>query len=173
MHKVSVQILDVVFDAMKSEEVWQAYVNDFCATKFEFKQVFMGMPLKRYLITNTDSSIRRRVADLHVCVRVHQVGAGHLTFLRVLDELDIRRSSQVCQDINIINTSPSKLFENIINAMYDIMLRISEDHLEIDIDAVDQLSSSCLLLVINILKIGNKINLLSFLCYIDKGTHYS
>lgn len=159
MHKVSDQILDVVFNAMESEEVWQAYTKDFCATKFELKQVSMGMPLKQYLITNTDSSIRRRVADLHVCVRVHQVGAGNLAFLRVLDELVIHHSSEICQDVDIINTSlqtPAKLFETIINTMYDIMLRISEDHLEIDIDAVDQLSSSCLLLVINILKIGNK-----------------
>ena len=138
---------------MESEEVWQAYTRDFCATKFELKQVSMGMPLKQYLIANTDSSIRRRVADLHVCVRVHQVGAGNLAFLRVLDELVIHRSSEICQDV--VQT-PAKLFENIINAMYDIMLRISEGHLEIDVDAVDQVSSSCLLLVINILKIGNK-----------------
>ena len=167
MHKVSDQILDVVFDAMENEEVWQAYTKDFCATKFGLKQVSMGMPLKQYMIANTDSSIRRRVADLHVCVRVHQVGAGYLAFLRVLDELDICSSSQVRQDTDIINTSlqtPAKLFENIINAMYDIMLKISEDHLETDIDAVDQLSSSCLLLVIYILN-GNKINYLSFLCY--------
>ena len=159
---------------MESEEVWQAYTKDFCATKFELKQVSMGMPLKQYLIANTDSSIRRRVADLHVCVRVHQVGAGNLAFLRVLDELVIHRSSEICQDV--VQT-PAKLFENIINVMYDVMLRItlriSEGHLEIDIDAVDQVSSSCRLLVINILKIGIRIDHLSFLCYIDEGTHYS
>ena len=135
---------------MEIEEVWQAYTKDFCATKFGLKHVSMGMPLKQYLIANTDSGIRRRVADLHVCVRVHQVGAGNLAFLRVLDVLEIHRSAQICQDIDTNNTSlqtPAKLFEHIINAMYDTMLRISTGHLETDTDAVDQLSSSCLLLV--------------------------
>ena len=145
------QCLNAVFTAMESIDVWKAYVKDFCTTKLNLGSELFAKSMEETLTASSESNIRRRVADLHVCVRLHHLDSESLSLMRVLDELQIRYQAIPEEQYQIgLFEEPQKLFAVVIEATYNVLLTMSTNlelyHPEC-VSELKRLSSSYLQLV--------------------------
>ena len=141
------QCLDAVFAAMDSRGVWNRYVKDFCATKLSLGSELFAKSMENTLTASTESSILRRVADLHVRVRLYHLDSESLSLMRVLDELQKRYQAIPEEQCNVdLFERPQKLFAVVIEATYSVLLIITDSR-QPCVNELKRLSSSYLQLV--------------------------
>ena len=130
--------------------IWEKYVKDFCTTKLSLgaKSTSKQMPVEQFLITTESSGMKRRAADLHVCVRLHNFDKESLTLSRFRDALNSYQAKEPCGNIITTLQEPSVLFELVINGMYSDLLEISSSGNTRDVNnAVKEMSSNYLQMV--------------------------
>lgn len=142
--------LNAVFNAMKYEDIWERYVKDFCTPKLSLgaKSTPKRMPVEQFLITDKSSSMERRTADLHVCVRLHDFDKESLTLTRFRDALNSYQAREPCGSIITTLQKPVVLFELVINGMYNDLLEMSMAEKTSDVNnVVKDMSSNYLQMV--------------------------
>ena len=142
------QCLKAVFKAMESIEVWRRYVKDFCATKLNLESELFIKSMEDNLTASTNSSMCRKVADLHVRVRLYHLDSESLSLMRVLDELQNRYQAIPENQCHIdLFEKPQELFAVVIEATYNVLLKMSTSHCQTCAIELKRLSSSYFQLV--------------------------
>ena len=131
--------LDAVFTAMKHEDIWERYVKDFTMSHSN------SMPVEQYLIAHGDSNIVKRVADLHVCIRLYDIDKESLLLTRVLNSY--QPPQEPCGNFITTLKKPEELFQFVIEAMYENLEEMSKNRSQAHGAAVKTLSSSYLQMV--------------------------
>lgn len=130
------------------------YVKDFCATKLSLSSELFARSMEHTLLTLCESDVRRRVADLHVLVRLYHLDSESLSLMRILD--GIQRRYQVVSDEQCdldLFEKPQKLFVIVVDAVYCVLSILSKSSSQ---DCVRELKmlSSCYLQMVSIQILG-------------------
>ena len=124
---------------MSHEDIWERYVKDFA------KSHSNSLPVEQYLIAHKDANAKRRIADLHVCIRLYDIDKESLLLTRLLNSY--QSPQETCGNLITTLKKPEELFQFVIEAMYENLLEMSRNRSQNHGTTVKNLSSSYLQMV--------------------------
>ena len=108
---------------MECNEVWRKYVKDFCAAKLSLGSELFMKSIEDSLTVSAEGNICRRVADLHVRVRLYHLEC--LSLMRFLDEVQKRYQAISKKQCHVgLFENPDELFAVVIEAIYNVLLNM-------------------------------------------------
>ena len=133
---------------MEYNEVWKCYVKDVCATKLSLGSILFTKSIEDSLAESSEGNIYRRVAVLHVCVRLYHLDSECLSLMRFLDEMEEQYqfvSEKQCLVVGLFG-HPEDLFTVVIETIYQVLLHMWNSE-QTCVDTLMRLSSKYLELV--------------------------